>query len=142
MEKKIVFDMTSDTSKLKDLSDFVQNNMSPYVKDKAIMDDIIISIDEVATNIILHAYNKKGGMPIRLEISTSDSIAHIVFHHKGVTFNPSDVDKPILSKEMATREINGMGLYIVNKFMDHVEYRFKNKDCEENIIILTKKLKK
>lgn len=142
MEKTFIFDMQSNTSQLKDLSDFVQDRVSPYVLNKSMMDDIIISIDEVATNIILHAYEKTAGNPMKLVIKLTDEKAEFTFHHKGKTFNPERIGKPNLTKEMDAREINGMGLYIIKQFMDEVEYKFKDSTKDENTIRLVKKLKK
>lgn len=142
MQQKFKYDMTSDTAMLKGLSDFVLSSILPTIKEKSTLDDLLISIDEVATNIILHAYQKKKGFPIHLEIDMSDDKVVFTFYHSGSTFDPSHIEQPHLSKSMEEREVNGMGLYIIKQFMDSVEYIFKDSKNKENKIILTKYLKK
>ena len=142
MTKKFSHDMTSDTANLKGLSEFVLSCLIPDITDKSILDEIVISIDEVATNIILHAYEKRKDRPVHLDIELSPEKVIFTFIHTGKVFDPVQIDQPHLSKSIDEREINGMGLYIIQQFMSKVEYVFMDGTHKENKIIMIKNLKK
>jgi len=138
MKKKFRLTIPSQTKKLKELSDFIIHTLTPYLHNKEAMDEMIISVDEVATNIIIHAYKSDSSKYIRTEIEIEDNRISVVLFNDGITFNPDAIQPPNLNAPPADRESGGLGLYIVKKFMDEVEYSFKGPSRKENTVRLTK----
>lgn len=93
-----------------------QVNLS--VKEK---NNIILSIEEGATNIIRHAYMfSEGG--IRLKVAVfKNSIVFSLFDN-GKSFQPPDKTRLDLKKMAETGRKGGLGFYLINKVMDRVEY--------------------
>lgn len=134
------FEMPSDPKRLKDLSDFLLRSAQPFVSDRSDLDDILITADEIATNIILHAYRRRPDRRIHVRLDISPERAVISFRHTGDTFDPSKVRPPDLHLPLTERHTGGMGLYIINKLMDQVIYRFKQGPDDENVITVVKNL--
>jgi sigma-B regulation protein RsbU (phosphoserine phosphatase) len=97
--------------------------------------DIDIVIEEVFVNIANYAYKPNKGKAA-ISISAGQKIT-IKIEDKGEAYNPLEHEDPDLDKPLMEREIGGLGILMVKKLMDNVEYmRIENK----NVLIMTKKL--
>lgn len=132
------FQMKSDPKMLKSLSDFILSSVRTFKLPRSILDDLVITADEIATNIILHAYKKDPQRVIRVRIDLSSARAVLTFSHDGEVFQPDSVARPDFKGPLAERRISGMGLYIINHLMDQVAYKFKQKPDDENSIKVVK----
>ncbi len=85
------------------------------------INNIILAIEEGATNIIRHAYVLGEG-EIRLRVAVFRH--HIIFSlfDNGKSFQPPDKSRLDLKKMVATGRKGGLGFYLINKVMDRVEY--------------------
>lgn len=101
--------------------------------------DIYVSAEEIFTNIASYAYETDDGM---VEISCGinekeDKEFWICFKDWGIPYNPMECPDPDFNIPFEKRKIGGLGIYMVKKFMDRVEYR--NEDgC--NIVTIGKRL--
>ncbi|MEE9441100.1 MAG: SpoIIE family protein phosphatase [candidate division Zixibacteria bacterium] len=85
------------------------------------INNIVLAIEEGATNIIRHAYMFSEG-EIRLKVEVfKHSIVFSLFDN-GKSFQPPDKSKLDLKKMAATGRKGGLGFYLLNKVMDRVEY--------------------
>ena len=100
-----------------------------------IQNEIEMATEEVFTNIVNYAYGQEGGA-VKISIFTEDEVT-IKFEDNGQPFDPHEQETPDLNKPINEREIGGLGLYMVKKLMDRVEYSREN---GKNILIITKKL--
>ena len=140
MKQKFSFAIKSSTANLVHLSQFMEKILLQFKIKKEIHDDIIISIDEIATNIILHAYHSNAEKDINVIVTITEDKFQVDFFHTGDIFDPDAVPKPNLSPHLSDRKKGGLGLYIVNTFMDGIKYTFKSEHQNKNIITITKYL--
>ena len=61
----------------------------------------------------------------------------LTFADRGVPYDPLSAPPPDLSRPLAERAPGGLGLFIVRKTMDAVDYR---RDGDRNVLTLTKRL--
>jgi len=95
-----------------------------------------IAAEEVFVNISRYAYGPKtGGATVR--VSVEDEIT-VEFEDYGKPYNPIENKDPDVTARAETREVGGLGVFMVKKLMDDVEYR---RDDGKNILTLRKKLK-
>ena len=59
----------------------------------------------------------------------------IIFRDQGIPFNPMSAKEPDTTLSAEEREIGGLGIFLVRKTMDRVEYEYKD---GENILHLYK----
>lgn len=96
---------------------------------------IDLSLDEIFTNIVSYGFREQGGYNIAFDFSVYQDCVIIIIEDNGRAFNPLNVPDPDITKPLEERPIGGLGLFLVRKMMDKVEYcRKENK----NILILTK----
>ena len=101
---------------------------------------LLISADEIFTNIASYGYPREGGVAkVEVEIAVKAEILRMIFSDSGVEYNPLKNSSPDLSKPLETRDVGGLGIFIVKKLMDSVEYKREN---NQNILILEKHLVK
>lgn len=98
--------------------------------------DIIMintALEEVFVNVAKYAYNGKG----TVEITLSKFKDHIsfVFMDNGKPFNPLAKADPNITASSEEREIGGLGIFMVKKIMDKVEYEYIN---GQNVLTLVK----
>lgn len=85
------------------------------------INNIILAIEEGATNIIRHAYLLSEG-EIRLKVAVFKHFIIFSLFDQGKSFQPPDKAKLDLKKMTETGRKGGLGFYLINKVMDRVEY--------------------
>jgi anti-sigma regulatory factor (Ser/Thr protein kinase) len=96
---------------------------------------IAIATEEVFVNIAHYAYKPEvGGATIR--VSVSDEVC-IEFEDKGKPYNPLENTDPDITLGAEEREVGGLGIFMVKKIMDAVEYR---REGNKNILTIRKGL--
>jgi anti-sigma regulatory factor (Ser/Thr protein kinase) len=99
---------------------------------------IKLASEEVLVNIINYAYpSKSGAIELSLNPKPKDSL-EIVFADWGIAFDPLSLPEPKLCAPIEERKIGGLGVYLVRKVMDEVNYK---REDDKNILTVTKKLK-
>ena len=94
-------------------------------------------IDEIFSNIAKYAYPDGGGdVCLRLDCS-EDKILSLVFEDSGTPFNPLQSEDPDVTLDASERGIGGLGIYLVKKMSDAVEYEFSG---GKNILTVRKNI--
>ena len=96
---------------------------------------IRIAVDEIFSNIARYAYHPSSGS-VAIRIAVDDYIT-IEFEDRGRPYNPLAADDPDITLSAEERDIGGLGIFIVKKIMESVEYR---REGEKNILTIKKKL--
>ena len=99
---------------------------------------IDIAVEEIFVNIAHYAYNPEvGKATIRVEVQTEPLAVVLTFLDQGVPYDPLAKEDPDVSLSAEERQIGGLGIFMVKKSMDDVQYRYEN---GRNILTLKKTL--
>lgn len=82
-----------------------------------------LSVDEACSNIIEHAYRGGSEDPIGIKCSVTPEALTIQVHDHGETFDLSQVRAPDLESSLEERRIGGLGIFLMRRYMDKVEFR-------------------
>jgi len=88
---------------------------------------LCLAIDEIATNTIVHGYNRnaiKGDISIRAEISDTELL--VVLEDSAPEFDPRLLAPPApdaLNSPLEERTAGGLGIYLALQNIDRFEYR-------------------
>ena len=101
--------------------------------------EILVSAEELFTNIASYAYENEDGMAeVSCGVNEENGVEfRFSFKDWGTPYDPFSRPDPDFEIPFEERRIGGLGVYMVKKFMDHVEYRYEN-GC--NIVMIGKKL--
>lgn len=113
-------------SKLKTIRSFVDETLGQYILSDIDLNMLVLAVDEVCANLIVHADNDDdiSDECIVLNISVRKNI--IVFEvidHKDHGFDFSNYREPSLEDLVKTRRKGGLGLMLVRRIMDDVEFK-------------------
>lgn len=125
---------TADLAELPALRAFIrdaaQTPNGPLSSEEA--DQLVLAAHEAAANIIVHAYGRAPDRRLGAAVETNGECARVELSHTGEAFHPQKQKPPSPSGE----NITGFGMYIMEKSVDRVEYRFNQKG--RHLVILTK----
>lgn len=83
---------------------------------------IQLAADEAASNIIEHAYQGVKDGVLDIACGMDGDLLTIILHDHGRPFDPASVRPPNLKADLSDRQIGGLGIYLMRKLMDEVEY--------------------
>ena len=113
---------------------FLEDN---YCSAKAQM-QIDVAVEEIFVNIASYAYAPNtGNATIKLDRVEHSPIVTIIFEDEGVPYDPLAKADPDITLPADERQIGGLGIYMVKKSMDSMEYERSN---GKNILTLKKKI--
>ena len=99
---------------------------------------INLAIDELFSNIANYAYHPEtGSATVRVEVTKEPPEAVITFIDNGAPYDPLAKEDPDITLSAEERNIGGLGVFLVKKSMDEVNYEYKN---GQNILRIRKGL--
>jgi serine/threonine-protein kinase RsbW len=98
--------------------------------------NIQLAADEAASNIIEHAYEGESDASLFMTCDMKGGEIVITMRDTGKPFNPSLVKEPNLKADLSERQIGGLGVYLMRKLMDNVQYESTRAG---NLLTMTKR---
>ena len=96
--------------------------------------NVDLAVEEIFVNIAHYAYPPSGGKVV-ITVTVGEEVV-IQFEDTGKSYNPLEHPDPDLDMPVMERKIGGLGIFLVKKVMDKVDYmRIDNK----NVLVITKK---
>ena len=84
---------------------------------------IDVAIDELLANIASYAYETGDGMvTVRLDFDAPTRMVSITFIDSGVAYDPVGKPDPDVTLSVEEREVGGLGIFLVKKTMDGMNY--------------------
>ena len=97
-----------------------------------------VAVDELFSNISSYAYSPgQGNATIRMNFNEADRMISVTFTDQGIPFNPLEKKDPDTTLSAAEREVGGLGIFLVKKTMDGMEYK---REGNKNIVTIHKKI--
>jgi anti-sigma regulatory factor (Ser/Thr protein kinase) len=114
---KKLFDLPATADVLRSFREELRPLLESSGWPKKQLDEIVLAVDEVLTNVIRHAY---GGNPGRIGISFEDhpDRTEFVIEDKGKKFDPTKAPMPELPREKP----GGLGIHFIRTIMDELIY--------------------
>jgi anti-sigma regulatory factor (Ser/Thr protein kinase) len=117
--------------------------VSEHAKDQRFTSDMLkkieLALEEALVNVFNYAYPDKHDGEVEVRCGLDDNNRFVIeIMDSGTPFNPLSLAEPNLTEDVSERKIGGLGIHLIKKMMDEVEYR---REGEQNILslIITKK---
>lgn len=122
--------------------EIVRSFVLQTIKDWNITPEIVpkieLVLEEVLTNIIKYAYpTGEGDVEVQCALLNKDKLCFVILDW-GNPFNPLKENNPDLSTDLFERRIGGLGIFLVRKMVDEVDYHYEE---GKNILNLCMKIK-
>ena len=123
---------------LPDVLGFVEEMLENYECPMKIQMAVCVAIEEVFVNVAHYAYGDSDG-DVNFGIRFDEESREITFRmaDKGVPFDPLEKPDPDITLSADEREIGGLGIFMVRKMMDDVNYEYT---CGMNKLTITTNL--
>ena len=117
---------------------FVEKHLEQYDCPVKAQMQINIAIDELFSNIAQYAYKSGAGKAtVRVEVKEEPLAVIITFIDNGTPYDPLAKADPDVTLSAEDREIGGLGIFMVKKTMDEINYEYKN---GQNILTIKKNI--
>ena len=96
-----------------------------------------LAVEEAVVNVMSYAYpyGRKGKIDIRAY--TTDGGLTFEISDTGMPFDPTAAGNPDTTLSTQERPIGGLGIYLIRKYMDHMDYK---RVGDRNVLSLSKNL--
>ncbi len=115
---------------------FIGNSMSNFGLSEYEDFQVQLAVEEAVTNIINHG-DLKENQKISIKCKKDVNGLIIVIEDQGEPFDPTKVVKPDFNTSPLKRGPGGLGVYFIKKYMNRVNYEFKD---DKNILTLIKRI--
>ncbi|HWQ66843.1 MAG TPA: ATP-binding protein [Methanospirillum sp.] len=104
--------------------------------DDGVLSQIHLATEEAVTNVVTHAYDKKGGnITVLIEMHHGEVIVSIA--DQGPAFDPTQIPPPDITADLDHRVIGGLGVHLIRSVMDEVVY---SRSEDGNLLTMKKKV--
>lgn len=114
-----------DAARLEDLAairGFVRDAARSFGATPEATDDLVLAVDEAATNTIRHGYGGRPG-PLRVEVSWEGSAVLVRLVDRAPAFDPTGRPPPDLDTPLERRPFGGMGIHLMRVSVDRLVHR-------------------
>ncbi len=123
------------TGQLAAVREFIAKRAEEFGFNEKQISDIRLAVDEACTNIIKHAYDYDESKKVEIKTGYRNDRLWVSLSDTGEAFKPENYSKPDLRKQMKSRKRGGVGVYLIKKLMDEVEY---SQEADVNVIRMYK----
>jgi serine/threonine-protein kinase RsbW len=92
---------------------------------------IVLAVDEACTNVIKHAYRFDATKTLTITATTGETSLEVRVRDNGRRFDPRNIRTPDMKDYLARYQKGGLGIYLMKKLMDEVEYRLQPGELNE-----------
>ena len=111
------------------VSEFVKSLTEKLAVVPKVANKVSIAVDEIYSNII----NYSGAELATISYEIKDGRLYITFTDDGIPYNPLEAEEPDITLSAEERKIGGLGIFMVKKMTESMEYTYED---EKNILKL------
>ncbi|MBB6611295.1 ATP-binding protein [Pontibacter sp. Tf4] len=123
---------------LKQIRDFVSEYLGQLALSDILVNQIVLAVDEICANLIIHANHEDPTKYIYLTITEPKNAVQFEITDNGLAFKSTDYKEPDLHEYVRMGKKGGVGIALVKRIMDKVEFTSKD---GANACLLYKKIK-
>lgn len=123
---KYRLDISCQTSALSELRAFLQQALGGATLNEIEKHQVTLAVEEVCANLIIHSHGCNPKDIIQLEIKDTDDRVIFEISDRGKAFNILDYEVPDLKQVLVEKRKGGLGIILVKRIMDEIEFESKN----------------
>jgi len=120
MNKKLVIGCSKE--ELVNLRQFTSDMLEEHKVPDLQAHKLVLAVDEVCANLIIHANDCNPNSHIEFKIEFRPKQIVFTFKDQGESFDINEYDSPSMDELVSTRRQGGLGLMLVKRIMDKIEF--------------------
>jgi serine/threonine-protein kinase RsbW len=117
---KHTFQTSCSKSRLREIRSFTENVLREHEMDELEISTVVLAVDEVCANLIIHAHECDDDHELRLEVDVRKDKVVFNIIDKSEMFNINQYKTPRLEDIIRMQRKGGLGLILVKKIMDDI----------------------
>ncbi|WP_205501796.1 ATP-binding protein [Rufibacter psychrotolerans] len=114
--------VSCDRKNLKTIRAFVTDTLKPVHLSEITLNQIILAVDEICANLIIHSNHEDSRKNLCLTIHYDSREIIFELQDNGTPFEKANYKEPNIHDNIRTGKKGGVGVALVNRIMDKVEY--------------------
>lgn len=132
MKKSVTYHISveASTKNLSEVREFVAHHANSEGFSSESVSDLCLAVDEAYTNIIKHAYKNDPTQIVSIDLEFDDEKICVCLKDQGESFNKKGYTIPDIREQIKNKKRGGMGVYLIHKLMDNVNYLTNTEENE------------
>ncbi len=114
--------LRANLERLAEIRNFVQERATTLGADQDLLADVLLAVDEAATNTILHGYGGREGV-IEIEVGREGDVLVVRLRDEAEPFDPTSIQPPDETLPPEQRVLEGVGIYLIRQAVDEIAHR-------------------
>jgi anti-sigma regulatory factor (Ser/Thr protein kinase) len=136
MTRQLELTLPNQRSGIARLQDQLESFAQQHGLAARVLHDVQLALEEHLTNVLSYGYDDQLEHQIRVRVKLSLAELRVEVEDDGHPFNPLERLAPDISKPIEERPIGGLGIHMMRKALDGMEYRRAE---GKNILLMTKR---
>ena len=125
-----VLKVTPSMESMPQVSGFLEEQLDHLNVPMKTANKLMIAMDEIYSNLVHYS----GADYAEIRCGADSGVLTLTFRDNGMPYNPLDAKEPDITASADERQIGGLGIFMVRKMMDNVDYMYKD---GHNVVTLT-----
>ena len=130
--------VSASTDQLAIIRSFVRENVERAGFSDFEENNIVLAVDEACANLIQHAYHDDSSYSINIRIILEGQLIRVEISDTAAPFDPGKAPLPDMQQYFAENRHHGLGILLMTRVMDKIEYHASENGGRMNTLILTK----
>lgn len=100
---------------------------------------IVLAVDEACSNLIRHAYHNDASQTVDVSLSIDPDAVTVSITDTATPFDPNSAQVPDMPTYLQERRNGGLGILIMRRVMDMIDYVPCGPTSSRNMLVLTKR---
>jgi len=112
---------------LKSIRDFVRKSLRTHVSSDVVLNEIILALDEMCSNLMIHAHNCNPNhfLELTIDVPAKGKLVFEIIDDADM-FDINKFSEPTLDNLVHEKRKGGLGIRLVKSIMNDVEYINRN----------------
>jgi serine/threonine-protein kinase RsbW len=124
-ERTFSLHVPSSTENLSMIRDFVKSIGTQAGMTEMEVAGLELAVDEACANVMEHAYDSDSTKEVSIRAIVDDNLLKIDVTDTGKGFDPAAVEQLKLADLVSAKRTGGLGMRLINSFMDEVHYEMQ-----------------
>ncbi len=128
--------LPAEIERIEEATEFVSEILDSTGCPEKIKMQMSIALDELMSNVARYAYAPETGeITLIVDVLEKPKRMVLTLTDSGKPYNPLEKEDPDITLSASERQIGGLGIFIVKKYMDDMTYEYKD---GQNVVTITK----
>lgn len=127
------------TERLAEVRDFVRSRLIGLGFTEIEEQGIVLAVDEACSNLIRHAFRNDASKSFSITVIVTDTEVRVEIQDSSPAFDPCCAGLPDMAAYFRDRRAGGLGILIMTRVMDDIDYHPAGNGRPCNTLVLTKR---